>query len=630
MRPVRATLALALLTLAAGCQSAAPHPTGRVSSPTPAAPTLEAADIAFFANHYSDAEKQYLSLLAHDPQSAVAHAHYALFLNYGHRFVEARSQVEEAVALAPKDGYVLAVATRVKDWSANSDEELMAAAAAGALAVKTAPQLALAHVFYSETLADTGQDAQALQQLAMAEQLVGGDAYLRAEVERERANLARDQGDKAAEIQHLLASRARQPGWAERTREVAEYYFANDQVDQAVTEFRSAIALAPDDADLRVSLGDVAMERQDLSLADEAFAAADKLKPHVAAIEASLAVAGFNVHRDSAGTERLLRAAVADDPKATAVAMLLEGFLRYIERNAAAADAVAATGPQDELQPRYRSRSTRTLDDVRLDDAGKALAAVNAARARAHLAPAHLDPVIQESATSHAYWWIFNLTLPQTKDLGIHQEVAGTPGYTGVTMRDRATRFGYHRASMAEDITHRGEPVSAVADWVDSVYHRFPLMRADLDGVGFGEGEITTLPIDVMDMSYTDATGDVRQMTPYPADGQQEVPTAFFGNELPDPVPKGGAYPTGYPVTVNFNPAARVSIASWTITDPQGRSFDAYVINPGPSSENVLSLLPKQPLAPGTRYTVHLGGAINGSPFALAWSFVTKAPTTQA
>ena len=183
---------------------------------------------------------------------------------------------------------------------------------------------------------------------------------------------------------------------------------------------------------------------------------------------------------------------------------------------------------------------------------------------------------------------------------------------------------------MSEDITHRGEAAAAVADWVDSVFHRFPMLRSDLDGIGFGMAAVDILPIEVMDMSYTDAAGDVRLSSPYPADGQLEVPVAFFGNELPDPVPTGGSYPTGYPVTLNFSPAARVVIATWSITDPHGTTSDAYVINPTPASENVLSLLPKKPFAAGTRYSVHVTGTINGSSFTRDWSFTTKAPTTQA
>ena len=420
------------LTVAA-CEPPWSHPTVATRRPTPSAgaTSLEAADAAFFANHYTDAEKAYVAFLKASPRSALGHAHYALFLNYARRFNDARAHADSAQALAPHDGYVLAVATRVMDWTAKSDADLQAAAAAGATAVKYAPAQSLAHIFYGEALADTGLGDQATRELATAETLAGGSVYARSEIERERANLARDQGDKTAELQHLLAARTRQPGWAERTRELAEYYFANNRDTEAVTEFRHAVDLAPEDAALRITLGDVALERQDLALADEAFAGADRLQPHISTTEASLAVAEFNQHHDTARAELLLRAATADDPRDLQIAMLLQGFLRYIKGDAAAANAVGPGGALDENPPRMRHASTLTLDQLRQASAETALAAVNAARAKTHLPPAHLDPTIMQSATAHAYWWIFNLGLPATKDLGIHREVGNTPGFTG-------------------------------------------------------------------------------------------------------------------------------------------------------------------------------------------------------
>src|SRR3979411_2165287 len=154
-------------------------------------------------------------------------------------------------------------------------------------------------------------------------------------------------------------------------------------------------------------------------------------------------------------------------------------------------------------------------------------------------------------------------------------------------MRDRATTFGYPQGSMAEDITHRGEPTGAVADWIDSVYHRFPIMRADMEAIGFRSATGGGMPIEVMDMSYRDEPGDPNQQIPFPADGQTGVPTVFRGNELPDPVPPGGKIPTGYPITVNYNPFVNVLLVSAGITDPSGQAVEAYTLPPSGSGENV-------------------------------------------
>jgi hypothetical protein len=125
-----------------------------------------------------------------------------------------------------------------------------------------------------------------------------------------------------------------------------------------------------------------------------------------------------------------------------------------------------------------------------------------------------------------------------------------------------------------------------------------------------------------MDMGYTNSAGDARAIIPYPAAGQADVPAAFFGNELPDPVPKGGAYPTGYPVTINFNPYAHVVIGSYAISDASGAPVEAYVLQPTPAgTENVLSMLPKSPLKAKGVYHVHVAGTIDGGPFSQDYSF---------
>ncbi|HEV1997733.1 MAG TPA: Ig-like domain-containing protein, partial [Candidatus Dormibacteraeota bacterium] len=279
--------------------------------------------------------------------------------------------------------------------------------------------------------------------------------------------------------------------------------------------------------------------------------------------------------------------------------------------------------PREPLNP--RAAFPVNLGDTRQKEEEQALRALNGTRAIAGLSPVHIDTRISSGATAHAYWWLFNLSLPAVKGLGIHREVPGTPGYTGVTMRDRSTRFGYPQASMAEDITHRGDPAAAIKDWVDSVYHRFPLMIPTLDAIGFGEATGGGLPIEVLDMGYRNEAGDARQTVAYPASGQTDVPAAFLGNELPDPVPPGGKYPTGYPVTLNFNQFVNVVTQVSEVRDPAGKVVAGYVLPATHAEENVLTILPREPLQKNTTYRVHVAGTIDGTAFARDWSFKTEA-----
>ena len=583
---------------------------------------LAAAQADLFANRYAQAEASYRKYLGSHPSDPAGHSGYALFLSYSRRFTEALAEAQTAVSLRPRTASAIAVNTRVHDWSAQGLTDIKAAVVLGADAVKLGSQSALAHAFYSEALADSGDVQGAQKEIDAAAPLARG-AYEKSEVEREKANLALDQGDKLAQLSHLLEAQKIQPGWAERARELAEYYFASGQLDEATAQFRKAIAMAPGDAGLRVSLGSAALFHEDIAVAQEAYAAANTLKPDDPTIESTLAITTFATTRDGATTEQLLRRAFAESSQSVDLAELLEGYLRYVKRDTAAADLVVVGRPPPEpIRP--DSHFPADVKSLRQATSQHALDAVNADRARAHLAPVKLDDRITEGALSHAYWWLFNLSLPEVQGLGIHKEVSGTPGFTGYSMRERATTFGYPPGSMAEDITHRGDPSGAVQDWVDSVYHRFPIMRPDLDAIGFGAATGGGLPIDVMDLGFSAGLADPAQQVAFPADGQANVPAAFVGNELPDPVPPGGKYPVGYPITVNYNPYVNVQIQDWSLTDAAGMHVDAYTLPPSRDGENVYTILPKQPLKKGMTYRVHVGATIQGAPARLDWSFTTE------
>ena len=583
---------------------------------------LAAAQADLFGNQYERAEAVYRKYVAAHPSDPAGHSSYALFLNYSRRFSEALAEAQTAVNLRPRSAIASAVNTRVHDWSAQGLTDIQGAVTLGADAVKLGSRSALAHAFYSEALADSGDVDSAQKEIDAAAVLASG-AYEKSEVEREKANLAFDEGDKAGQLSHLLQAQKIQPGWAERSRELAEYYFGAGQLDQATAEFKKAIAMAPQDASLRVTLGQAALFHQDVAAAQEAFSAANSLKPHDPTIESTLAITAFATTRDSAQTEMLLREAAAESPQSVDLAELLEGFLRYVKRDTDGADkVVVGKPPGDPIRP--GSHFPADIKSLREASNQRALAAVNADRARAKLAPVKLDDRITEGALSHAYWWLFNLSLPQVKGLGIHKEVSGSPGFTGFSMRERATTFGYPQGSMAEDITHRGDPAGAIQDWVDSVYHRFPIMRPDLDAIGFGSATGGGLPIEVMDMGYRNDLGDQAEQVAYPADGQTGVPAAFVGNELPDPVPPGGSYPVGYPITVNYNPYVDVRIQDWRLTDAAGNQVAAYTLPPSRADENVYTILPKEPLKKGMTYRVHVRAIIQGTSVSKDWRFATE------
>ncbi|HEV3234806.1 MAG TPA: tetratricopeptide repeat protein [Candidatus Dormibacteraeota bacterium] len=620
--------ALVLATCVVSCS----FPPSVAGKPSPSAtsgsggggPALDTAKSAFFANKYADAEAAFQSLLSSNPRSVDGHAFYALFLNYNHRFPEAQDQVNQALNADPNSVIALAINTRVHDWAAGTDHAgLKTAADIGAQAVKAGPRSSLAHAFYSEALADSGDPASAQSQIDAAAPLAA-DEYEKAEVERERANLAGDTGDKSAQLAHFKAARDIQPKWAERTRELAGYFFTNGDPQQGVTLLKTAIDMNPNDAGLRLYLGGIALEQQDITVAADALGAANSLKPHDAAVESSLAMSVFTLHHNVAEAETLLRRANADAPTSAPIANLLYGFLRYIKGDEAAANQVRVSLlPVDTSNPLSGIQVSVNANRQVVNAA--ALNTLNDYRAKAGLKPVHLDDRISAGAESHSYWWLFNLSNPGVKGLGIHKEVAGTPGYTGFTMRDRAVHFGFPaNLSMAEVIDHEGTPKASVQVWIDSVYHRFPLMSPLLDAVGFGESFGGGLPMETMDMSFQTGRGEVASMVAYPADNQVDIPRQFTGNELPDPVPGGYKSPTGYPITVNFNPFVNILVGPVSVKDQDGNDVLFYTLPPVQSDENVLTILPKQPLKSKTTYKVHIQASVAGAPLSKDWSFTTE------
>jgi hypothetical protein len=252
-----------------------------------------------------------------------------------------------------------------------------------------------------------------------------------------------------------------------------------------------------------------------------------------------------------------------------------------------------------------------------------ALAAVNAARASAGLAAVRLDPRLSASALSHSFYWLFNYFDPSVSGLGIHLETRGHPGYTAVYPWTRATAFDYPNQRIGEDITHSGAPGTAVSQWVDSVFHRFAIMRPDLRVIGYGDASLGSVSMEDMEFGFAVAGSAAPVL--YPAAGQTQVPATFVDNELPDPVPPGRPRTTGYPVTVTFSEAERVSMHAFTLTSSSGAALAAYVLSPTPSTENSASLLPAAPLISGGVYTARISATVNGSAYARTWTF-TVAP----
>src|SRR5437899_4336275 len=328
---------LVLFALLAACDSVTPKPSG---------PSAQSALDLMFKNKYAAATAQLQDLIRAHPQDARDHATYALVLNYETKQKPALDEALKAQKLAPKDGFVLTVLTRVEDWN----NDLPSAARDGAAAVKAAPNSALARAFYGEALADVGRYDEAQQQLTKGQDLAKkGSAYDRGEVERNWSNYYRDKKDYTQALNHLKLAAGAQPRWVERLLELARFSIARQDLSAATDFLKRAATLSPDDAGLREQLGDVALFAQDYGVAKAAYEAALKLQPRSALDLKTLGEFAVGAAKESTAAARDERAAIAAKPTDQEAGAFLVAVLRYLQKDEAAAlqaarQSVAAGG----------------------------------------------------------------------------------------------------------------------------------------------------------------------------------------------------------------------------------------------------------------------------------------------
>jgi tetratricopeptide (TPR) repeat protein len=619
---VRRAVPALVAALAAACSPASPA--GSTTAPSPPGAQLIAALATaqqdMFDNLYTSADAAYARLLAAAPRSAEVHAAYALFLNYRGDSAAAETQARRAVSLDHSDGNAEAVLCRVLDWAGHFTD----AVGAGRDATRLAPDQPLAHLFYAEALADTGDFTDSRTEIALAGRAIASDPtpFLRAEAQREQANLDGDLGDHSAQIAELQGALQLQPHWLFRTSEVVAAELADNQIDAAHQALDSVLTDTPDDAEALEALGNDALFIDDTHAATVLWAKALALAPtdpSVLDVNGELAVAAA---RDIPTAVQDFERALEADPADAGAAAYLIALGRYVQKQPDAGYQEIDAAIRGDVDPTSLREPPQPRPDVAASMAAvQALAQVNRARSAGGLPAVTLDPRLTASADSHAFYWLFNNLSASVIGLGIHEETPGLPGYSGVYAWTRAAAFGDPDPRIGEDITHRGNPVAAVNDWVDSVFHRFAIARPDLDAVGYAQAQIGSLVIEDMEFSFSPPAPAAPIL--YPSSDQSQVPAIFVDNELPDPLPAGTPRTTGYPVTVTFSQADTVHVSSFNLTGGGGGPLPAYLLSPSPSTENSAALIPVAPLESGATYTARIAATIDGRAWQRTWTFTT-------
>jgi len=202
-----------------------------------------------------------------------------------------------------------------------------------------------------------------------------------------------------------------------------------------------------------------------------------------------------------------------------------------------------------------------------------------------------------------------------------HEESAGNPGFTGVTVRDRLAAQGYADAMASEVAASSDSGTEDVRFLWNLPYHRLGLMHPHAVVAGWGHAEIgghtATVGVLVFDFAAT-APDHVRS----PAAGQRAA-GSWAGDESPDALPAGAARPVGYPVMVVYSSARTVDLKSAKLTDANGREVAVSVV-PQIYERDYAGIVPTAPLPAGARYRVRLELAVAGTDVADEWEFETE------
>ena len=597
-------LLMALPLVVAGCQG-----TSGNTQPSPGTAHTEdqrvtAADAKLFAGDYDGAESAYRALIKENVAGAASHL--STLLAYEGRFQEAVTQAQAAVD-ASADSESLARLVRTLDWS----EDPNAAIAAGVRAIVAKPVHPLAHVFYSEALADAGLFDLAARELRTAENL-GGDAYVQAEIDREWANYYRARADAESELNYTELAVKTQPAFPERELDLIRYYYVASHGKQGAARpsTDSLLAAHPKNYWILVAAADAALIGGDTQRAPALYSAAAAVRPDGERAALGQAEVDVAVNRDFNGAHTVLLDALKRSPTSSPI----YEYLRYLDL------LVLKKDPAVELDAITPQRPADIAADRKA-----AVGRLNAVRSTLALAPVSEDASLVEAAQAHAYFYMFNASQPQVTGATISAEDPSLPGFVGAQPLDRDRHFGYTGGRSEEVVTQVLTPSSSVSDWVDSVFHRYPLLDHETAAVGFGEARMGVLSIAVMDVgSHQPGTGDA---IVYPAADQKNVPATFADNELPDPLPQGAAKPAGYPITLELGGAQKLAVTTGHLLAPDGQEVPSYTLAPGSQiTAAQWSLVPHSPLQPGATYTAEVIGTVDGKDFSKRWSFTVTGP----
>jgi hypothetical protein len=234
-----------------------------------------------------------------------------------------------------------------------------------------------------------------------------------------------------------------------------------------------------------------------------------------------------------------------------------------------------------------------------------ALQTVNQTRAAMGSPCATMAAALNTSSTKHCTYYAANAS-NMSCIADPHTEVSGCTDFVAASFGTRETAAGYMGNPSSEVMAFDDNPTSALGQWIDSVYHRTPLLDPWTRDLGYGGAT----RCDTMDFGVG-AAAPANLVVPYPYDGQTGVVTSFDGSlEGPAPPAPPNGWPSGVPIHV-FMQASSITLTTDEFGVDGGAQLAHQEMTPQTSSgylRNALVLYGNAPLVSGTKYRVHLAG----------------------
>jgi uncharacterized protein YkwD len=208
-----------------------------------------------------------------------------------------------------------------------------------------------------------------------------------------------------------------------------------------------------------------------------------------------------------------------------------------------------------------------------------------------------------------------------------HVEVAGCTGFTGADVQSREMDAGYPAALAYSEVatTFGNNPTAAVPSWINTVFHRIPILDPWTVDMGYGGAT----GCDAIDIGRGTSTVPTNTIVVYPYDGQTDVPPAFSGLEGPAPPAPAGGFPSSYLINIY---AQGLSVTTHVLTKDGDSTPLAHLWLDKNSSDLQAGLqgyfydtgfLYGAPFASNTKYHVQIGGTYSGGTLNKSWSFTT-------